>query len=162
MPESCSADTSPLVYLFRIGKLGLLHALFDRVLVAEAVTEELARGRVEGAKVPDPSDYRWITHAQPGVRDVPERLMNFGAGEREAILLALEGQAQWVILDDLEARQAADELGVRIIGTVGLLVLAKKRGLIDAVAPFLEELLAAGMWISRDLKQNVLDLAGER
>ena len=60
MPGTCSVDTSPLLYLYRIGQLTLLRRHYDRVLVPEAVVTELDNGRVEGVDVPDVSDFPWI------------------------------------------------------------------------------------------------------
>ena len=81
-------------------------------------------------------------------------------GEAEAIALASE--RQWrVILDDLRARAVAERMHLRIIGTVGILVRAKRAGLLPEVAPVLQSLSASGFYLSEPLKMEVLRLAGE-
>ena len=101
MPGTCSIDTSPLLYFYRIDQLTLLRLHFDRVLVPEAVVAELAKGRAQGIWVPDLTDYPWIEIRQIEFRSVPETVASLGVGEQEVILLALDGHADWVILDDL-------------------------------------------------------------
>jgi predicted nucleic acid-binding protein len=161
MPGTCSVDTSPLLYLYRIGQLTLLRRHYDRVLVPEAVVTELDNGRVEGVDVPDVSDFPWIEIRQIELRSVSATVDSFGIGEREVILLALDGHADWVVLDDLAARRQAEKCGVQVIGTVGLLAAAKKKNMIVSVGPFLNALENAGMWLSEDLKRTVLESADE-
>lgn len=161
MPGICSVDTSPLLYFYRIDQLTLLHRLFDRVLVPEAVVTELARGNAQGVSVPILTDYPWIEIRQIERRSVSERVDSLGAGEREAILLALDGYADWVILDDLDARHQAEICGIQVIGTVGLLASARQKDMIESVAPVLNALEVAGMWLSEDLKRRVLELVDE-
>ena len=161
MPEICSVDTSPLLYFYRIDQLILLRRLFDRVLVPEAVVTELARGKAQGVRVPNLTDYPWIEIRQIERRSVSERVDSLGAGEREAILLALDGYADWVIIDDLDARHQAEICGLQVIGTVGLLASARQKDMIASVAPILNALEIAGMWLSEDLKRRVLELVDE-
>ena len=161
MPGICSVDTSPLLYFYRIDQLTLLRRLFDRVLVPEAVVIELARGKAQGVRVPNLTDYPWIEIQQIEHRSVSERVDSLGAGEREAILLALDGYADWVILDDLDARHQAEICGLQVIGTVGLLASARQKNMIASVAHILNALEVAGMWLSEDLKRRVLELVDE-
>ncbi len=161
MPGICSVDTSPLLYFYRIDQLTLLPRLFDRVLVPEAVVIELARGKAQDVRIPNLTDYPWIEIRQIERRSVSERVDSLGAGEREAILLALDGYADWVILDDLDARHQAEICGIQVIGTVGLLASARQKNMIASVAPILNALEVAGMWLSEDLKRRVLELVDE-
>ena len=161
MPRTCSVDTSPLLYLYRIDQLTLLHRQFDRVLVPEAVVTELAKGRAQGVSIPDLADYPWIEIQQIELRSVSEAVDSLGAGEREVILVAHDGHADWVILDDLNARHQAEICGLRVVGTVGLLASAKKKNMITSVTPFLNALENAGMWLSEDLKRRVLESTDE-
>ena len=161
MPGICSVDTSPLLYFYRIDQLTLLRRLFDRVLVPEAVVIELARGKAQDVRVPNLTHYPWIEIRQIERRSVSERVDSLGAGEREAILLALDGYADWVILDDLDARYQAEICGIQVIGTVGLLASARQKNMIASVAPILNALEVVGMWLSEDLKRRVLELVDE-
>ena len=161
MPGICSVDTSPLLYFYRIDQLTLLRRLFDRVLVPEAVVTELAKGKAQGVRVPNLTDYPWIEIRPIERRSVSERVDSLGAGEREAILLALDSYADWVVLDDLDARHQAEICGIQVIGTVGLLASARQKNMIGSVAPILNALEVAGMWLSEDLKRRVLELVDE-
>ena len=162
MPERCVVDTSALQYLFRIGQLDLLQKLFDGVLVADAVEQELNRGKSAGYLVPNIMDYSWITIEKPDSRSIPTELQLLGDGECESILLAREISADQIILDDLDARYTAETIGLNVIGTIGILMRAKEQNLISAIAPLLEQLIDAGMWISMEIKQYALELSGEK
>ncbi|VEN74852.1 conserved hypothetical protein [Candidatus Desulfarcum epimagneticum] len=82
-------------------------------------------------------------------------------GEAEAIALAYE-KGRRIILDNRHARKVAKRLGVRMIGTVGILVKAKRHKRIVAVKPFIEKLKTQNFHISKELKQEALRLAGEQ
>jgi predicted nucleic acid-binding protein len=81
--------------------------------------------------------------------NIDEPLINLGEGEKLSIFLASTLKKEVLLLiDDRAGRQAADNLKISKIGLVGILLLAKKRGLIDNVGSLLEELRAAGYWLS--------------
>ena len=82
-------------------------------------------------------------------------------GETEAIALALQAKVERVILDDLPARRLAMRLGLGVIGTGGMLFLAKQRALIRAVRPPLDALEAAGFRLRKDVYDEILKAAGE-
>jgi predicted nucleic acid-binding protein len=123
------SDTGPLNYLLLCGVVDLLPALFDKVVVPPAVVAEL---QDEGA----PDIVRSWACALPqwvGVRS-PARVESqpdLDYGEQEAIALALEIDADVVLMDDLAARSAAKQHGLNVIGTLGLLVRAAENGLAD-------------------------------
>ncbi|NJK35769.1 MAG: DUF3368 domain-containing protein [Oscillatoriales cyanobacterium SM2_2_1] len=81
-------------------------------------------------------------------------------GEAEAIALAYEYQCR-LIVDDLQARKVAQRLGLQITGTVGVLITAKKRGIIDSVKGTINSLESVGFYVSEALKAQALELAGE-
>jgi uncharacterized protein len=84
-----------------------------------------------------------------------------GAGESEAIALASEKEMS-VLLDDRRARLLARRLGLPIIGTVAVLVRARRAGLLTAVAPVLEDLERNGFFLSQELKREALVMSGEQ
>ena len=87
------------------------------------------------------------------------RLMS---GEAEAIVLAGELHADYLLMDEAAGRAVAIRCGLRVIGLLGLLLRAKDRGMIPAIAPLLDTLeREAGFWMTADLKRRVLDQAGE-
>jgi predicted nucleic acid-binding protein len=86
---------------------------------------------------------------------------SLGDGEREAIALALELCADAIVLDDLPARRVAHAIGLNVIGTAGLLLTAKRRGLIAHIRPELDKLLAASFFLSPQLYDDLLRAASE-
>jgi predicted nucleic acid-binding protein len=160
MPE-VAADTSALLYLYRIDALGWLQTLFDSVWVPAAVVLELQAGQQQGYDVPDPTIYAWWQIAEP--RTIPVELLNLelGAGETAVLTLALEKLNCVALLDDGLARRAAQSLGLTVWGTLKLLLEAKSQGLTERITPFVDQLCDSGMWISDDIRQRVLDLANE-
>ncbi|MEM9218568.1 MAG: DUF3368 domain-containing protein [Cyanobacteria bacterium P01_F01_bin.150] len=82
-------------------------------------------------------------------------------GEAEAIALAQSIPESIVLLDDAKARRVAERLGIRRIGTLGVLRRAKKAGLIDAVGPLVNQLLSNGIYIQQNLIEAILKDVGE-
>jgi hypothetical protein len=147
------SDSGPLIALERIEQLQLLPELFTRILIPPAVEKEVAS--------------RWILPGWVVVRPLgrPPRLgrlaLSLGAGEREAIGLSLEIAAAHLLVDDKAARRLAKSLRLPIIGTLGLLLAAKRRGLLPTVRPHLDALQRASFYLTRDLYARVLAEAGE-
>ncbi|MCD6410241.1 MAG: DUF3368 domain-containing protein [Candidatus Verstraetearchaeota archaeon] len=142
-------NTAVLIALERIGRLELLEVLFDDVVVPDAVAREYGEG------LP-----RWVRRVAVGDRRLVEMLREvLHVGEAEAIALALEVDADVVLLDDKRARLAARRLGLRLLGTVGVLVLAKKRGLITSLEDALRQLVERSFWLSRDVVDEALERA---
>jgi predicted nucleic acid-binding protein len=104
----------------------------------------------------------WI-HTHTLQRPLDSRVAHaaLDAGETEAISLALETRARWVILDDLQARRLAKDLGLAVVGTAGVLFAAKQRGFIRAVRSPLDALRAAGFRLRKDVYEEILKAAGE-
>jgi predicted nucleic acid-binding protein len=147
------ADTSPLVALNQISLLGILPSIFGVVSIPEAVRDEASSVELES----------WIV-VRRIEREIPQvvRRPDLGRGEVEAIGLALEMRADWLIVDDLPARRLATSLGIPVVGTVGLLLAAKRRGLIPTAGEPMRRLQALGFRLHPDLQRAVLTSAGER
>ena len=86
---------------------------------------------------------------------------NLGDGEKEVLVLGLETPDSLLILDDRHARRYALALGLKISGTLGVILLAKERGILEAVKPALARLEALGFRLGHKTRQSVLELAGE-
>lgn len=155
------SNTSPLLYLYRIGTLEWLKALFSETWIPQAVVEELREGSRRGHDVPNPESLGWISVVDP--RSVPSEwlALDLGAGELAAMALALENPNRVVLLDDALARRIGQAAGLTVWGTLKVLLEAKAKGLTDSLSPHLDRLAAAGMWMSRDIRERVLALAGE-
>jgi predicted nucleic acid-binding protein len=154
-------DTSPLQYLYQLDLLDLLPALVTRVLVPSAVQKELAVGRTLGFNVPSVEDLTWVEVRQPVSRRASPLIHDLGPGETEVLLLALESPGTIAVLDDALARRVATVLEIPFTGTLGLLMDAKKAGLIPAVHPLLDALHALRFRMSPGTRSAVLRFAGE-
>jgi predicted nucleic acid-binding protein len=157
------ANSGPLIALARIGHLDLLQSLYGQLRIPPAVRDEViasGRGRPGAVEV---DSAPWIqtvkTRDATAVQLLRERL---DAGESAAIVLAIELRADLLLIDEARGRRVAEARGLSQIGTLGTLLLAKKRGLVTAVTPLLDALTAAGFRLGPELYQAVQRLAGER
>jgi len=123
------SDTSPLHYLVLCGSVDVLPALFGEVLIPPKVAQELRHSRTPAAVsawlATAPS---WLKVQAPSQVDLA---LPVDAGEGEAICLALEVGARALLIDDRKGRTTAGRLGLAVIGTLGILDAASKRGLLD-------------------------------
>jgi predicted nucleic acid-binding protein len=165
MTRKTSADlwvvnASPLILLGKIEQLHLLEALASRVVVPAAVVKELAAGVDH-----DPEGPSTLTWAQAhSVQDIPVPQSiagwDLGAGESQVLAHCLSGRKR-AVLDDAEARAAARVHGVPIIGTLGVILRARRANLIPAARPLIERLQERGAFLSDDLVQLALSKIGE-
>lgn len=149
-------NSSVIIALAKIGKLGLLRELFGEVIVPTQVYEEVTRDpTLPGAIETLIAD--WIRILQIKNEVLFEELCSeIDVGEAAVIVLAKEIDADLVMLDDKLARKKADLLGLEYTGTIGLLILAKKKGLIKSLKEELIKLRNKGFWISDELLQKIL------
>ena len=147
------ADSSPLIGLCRIGMLHLLRETFNHVIVPEAVWREVTSDNASKAGVQELLESSWIERRSvTDVRLVHLLRRDLGPGESEAIVVAREIAADFILMDERLGRSTAQRLGLRCVGLVGFLIEAKRRGLIaDAseTANLLRE--KAGFWVSQEL-----------
>jgi predicted nucleic acid-binding protein len=155
------SNTSPLLYLYRIEAIDWLPKLFDEVWVPEAVCNELKTGRSKGYDVPNPDEYSWLQIVNPKAMPSEWLALDLGVGEIAAMALALENPSRIVLLDDMLARRTAQVAGLQVWGTLKVLLEAKSQGLVNEIEPFVTKLSEAGMWVSSDVRQRILRLAGE-
>ena len=161
MPELVISNTSPLFYLHRLGQLEVLQALYQQIVVPEAVRDELHIGRIQGEDTPELADYDWIKSRSVLVPEVLTLITDLGAGEAQVLALTLEEPGSLVILDDRFARALAQMRNVRLTGTAGVLLKAKQEGYIAAVAPLLDQMTQMGFRLSGTIRDMILSLAQE-
>jgi predicted nucleic acid-binding protein len=154
-------DTSPLQYLYQLDLLHILPALAAQVIVPPAVVSELAEGRSQGVSLPDVTRLTWVSVRRPVSELALPLVTDLGPGETQVLMLALETGDAVVVLDDALARRVAEMLGIRLTGTLGLLLDAKRAGLVSAVAPLLDKLQALRFRLAPHTRAAVLKLAGE-
>jgi predicted nucleic acid-binding protein len=158
------ADAGPLIGISRVGHVALLHRLYGEILIPEHVREELKlSSHKPGSQIIlNALQAGWIRCVSLRNKSEITRLdQAIDAGEAEAIQLAIEQQADLLLIDDRNGRKAAKRRRVPIIGTGGVLIAAKKAGLLDKIAPVLDALTDAGYRLSPALCEQILKLAGE-
>lgn len=155
------SNASPVINLAVIGQLDLLRQLYGQVLIPQAVYDEVVAIGQPGAVEIEKCD--WIkTHQVVNRALVASLELELDRGEAEAIALAIELEADLILLDERKGRTIAAHLGLALIGLLGVLVEARSKGLIPAVQPSLDALISrAGFWISQELYDRVLQVAGE-
>jgi predicted nucleic acid-binding protein len=153
-------NNTPLVALWALRRLDLFQALFGEVLAPAAVHAEfLATER--SLRQSMLATAFWIRPTKLADPRRADTFMGIGRGEAEVLVLAQERHARLVVIDDLRARRFAKRLDIPLTGTLGMLVLAKNKGLVTSVYPLIQELQVAGIFFSASLVANILVLADE-
>ncbi len=152
-------NASPLITLFRSGQADLLPRLFNRIVVPNGVWEEVTGEKQDVAALGLPTQ-PWLIR-QPVVAS--QRVMDWGLGKGETAVLsyALAYPPLRAVIDDMDARRCAQVLGIPMLGTGGVLLLAKRRRLLTSVADGLFKLRDAGLWLSDDVVRMIKTQAGE-
>lgn len=131
-------NSSPLIALLSVNKIDILNDLFSEVLTPEAVFNEEFKAENKDA---DFNKANFLKIVKVNDRNLVKVLnIHLGLGESEVIALSLEKDLDWVILDDKQARNIAGNMDLKVIGTVGILLLAKQKSLISNVKPLLLEM----------------------
>jgi predicted nucleic acid-binding protein len=151
------ADSGPLIALARLDLLWLPARLEREVLVTETVWDEITRAPAdcESQLFQAARSSGWLT-----VLPDPETSDGSWAnllddGERSALSLALQSGAI-VLVDELRARAVAARLGLSVVGTLGLLLVARERGMVGPLRPLVDVLTGSGHFLSRRLVEQVL------
>ena len=158
-------DNSPLTALALADLLHLLKARWPLVIVPQAVWDEsrhvgdsAALARLDAART---EGWLEIRHATQ-VDEVARLRTKLDAGESEAIALALELKAEWLLIDELKGRSMAKQLGLAVTGTLGLLIWAKVSGRVPSLRELIELVESRGeLYLSKELKESALVAVGE-
>ncbi len=146
-------NSSPLIVFQQIEQLALLQRLVGKLLIPAAVRRELFR--ID--PLPD-----WIEERILSQPLAPQLIAaRIGPGEREAIALALEVKANWLIIDDLAGRRLAPSLGIKVIGSAGLFLKAKAEGLVTHIRPLLNAMQSYDFYIAEHVVEEILKAADE-
>lgn len=156
------SDTTAIIHLAKINALYILKSLYQEILIPQAVYDEIARGQKTQPGVLQVMNSGWIKVVPIKNMAVARKLQaHLDLGESEAIALALETNADLLIIDEKLGRDVAKSLVNKIIGVIGVLLEAKKLGIIPAIEPYLVELKKTGFLMSKDLVDLALKQAGE-
>ncbi|MFH0821851.1 MAG: DUF3368 domain-containing protein [Pseudomonadota bacterium] len=157
------SNTGPLIALALIGRLDVLRLLFDEILVPLPVHEEILEGGAAGVGVADYAHASWVSRRtlrnplDPLVRSILDK------GEASVIQLALEEQADWVLIDERKGRRIARDIyRLNVIGSAGVIVEAKRQGFVTCVGDTLSRMKEAGYWIHADIVAAAMTAAGEK
>ncbi len=161
MDKSAVINASPLVFLTRGNHIELLKHFADRIYVPEPVAKEIrAKGSQDiSSKVLDKTS--WLEVVPSSV--VPDIIGDWGLGPGESSVLAMayDNPGFEAIIDDLSGRKCAAFLQIPLRGTLGIILTAKKRGLIPEARPVLEELIHCGLYLSKTIVDESLKRVGE-
>ena len=155
------SNASPLIYLAAIKRLDILEQIFGTILIPPSVYREIVvvgdgqPGSVEVETLP------WIL-AKGLTNPEPPTSLGLDAGEADAIALAIQEGADILLMDERRGRNVASGLNLTVLGTLGVLIDAKRRGIIHRIKPELDSLVnQAGFWVNPNLYARVLEIAGE-
>lgn len=151
MPKTIISDTSCIILLDKIGELEILNKLFGTIITTPEVAKEFGQTLPSWFEIQQPNDKKFQLIIETSV----------DKGEASAIALAIELDDCLLIIDDLKGRKFAHQLGIAIIGTIGVIVDAKLAGVIPTVRPILSKIRATNFRITERLELLILKKAGE-
>ena len=151
MPRAIISDTSCLILLDNIGELDLLKKLFGTITTTSVVKAEFGLPLPKWVEIKEPINTKYQSILEASV----------DKGEASAIALALEFDDCLLIIDDLKGRKFASQLGLSIIGTIGVIVDAKLIGIIPSIKPLIAKIRNTNFRISKQLEAVLLGKAGE-
>jgi len=152
MPKTIISDTSCIILLDKIGELKILNKLFRIIVTTQEVTEEFGHQLPFWFEIQQPKDKNYQSIIEASV----------DKGEASAIALAIELEDCYLIIDDdRKGRKFAHQLGLTIIGTIGVIVAAKLAGIIPSVRPILSKIRTTNFRITERLELLILKKAGE-
>ena len=154
------SDTSPISNLLQIGEIELLRRIFDKIVIPTQVFAEICR--IESHKE-FLIKQDWIETTPLSNENLKKILLNdLDSGEAEAIALAVELKADYLLIDEIKGRQIAESYGIKVTGIIGVLIKAKEAGLIAEVKPYLQKLVNdAGFWLNPKLIEKILEIVKE-
>lgn len=145
--ETVIADASCLIVLENIQELRLLHELFGEISITAEVGKEFSVDLPEWIKIKQAQN----THQQNALSLILD------AGEASSIALCLETENSLLVIDEKKGRRVAQQLNLKIVGTPGVVLLAKEKGLINSVGDLLTKLETADFRISQSLRAKILE-----
>ncbi len=159
--EKVVINASPFILLCKAGLSELLPELFTEIYMPEMVSEEIIRGS-------DLASQKFLDYEKTWLKLRPVNIVedvlvwNLGDGETAVLSLVFANKSEFTaLIDDRAVRKCAETLNIKTLGTGGILILAKKRALIENVATELKKLQSVGLWLSKDVIEAILKQADE-
>ena len=151
MERTVISDASCIILFEKIGELKLLQDLFDKIIITKKVAGEY------GKEIP-----HWFQIRNPAEKTFRKILsMNVDKGEAEAMALSIDLENTLLIIDDLKGRRIAEKLGIKFIGSLGIIVDAKLQHIIFSIKPFMEKIKRTNFRITEKLERKVYENADE-
>ena len=154
------SNTTPIISLLKIEKLTILKDLYGEISIPHEVFNEIEAGKNKDF-YEDLSKIEWIKIEKINNKKSLSYFLDLDKGEAEAIVLATEIEANLIIIDESLGRFHAKHTGLKVTGTIGILLKAKQLGHISELKPLLFELRAKNIWLSEKLIENTLKIANE-
>ena len=151
MPGIIVSDTSCLILLKKLGKLEILESLFKKITVTQIIAQEFGKELPDFIEIEDPNNKNY------------QRILEtyLDPGEASAIALALEKEKCLLILDDNKARKEAKQLNLTFTGTIGIIIVAKEKGLLDSINDLVNEIRESDFRISESLLEEMIRKSNE-
>ncbi len=152
-------NSSPIIGLAKVDRLDIIEKLYEEIIVPEAVFDELitkGRDKDKTTEINELIDQNIVIVQKVNNRELIRALRkDLDYGESEVIALAIELQADLVILDEKDARDLAEFHHLKKVGLLGILIRAKERGLIQSVKEYMDKLIKAGFRIDENLYELI-------
>jgi predicted nucleic acid-binding protein len=159
--EPPAVDASPLIFLSRAGLLDLLQLVSPEIVVPRPVASELARRGAEDPAARALSATGWLQIVEPPPASPRIQAWDLGPGESSVLAWCFARPGTEAIIDDLAGRRCASTLHIPVRGTLGLVLLGRRRGKLPAARPILESMRRAGMYLSDRVLDRALETVGE-
>jgi uncharacterized protein len=152
------SNTTPLLAFAAIERFDILQAVHRQIHVVESVWKECQSGLP--IVVPDVTKLDWVCLVD-GPREADGRFLALDAGERDTISEALRDKGDLVLMDERLGRNLAEYYGLRVVGTLGTLLKAKKMGILPEFLPIVRALQEHGFWYAENLVRRLANDVGE-
>jgi len=158
--EIAVINSSPLIFFSRSAHLEILRRFADHAVVPQAVADEILHRGPSDPTVNLITTATWVEIVAVG--QISPEVAEWGLGAGESAVLALAKARNWeAVIDDLAGRRCAACLGIPVRGTLGIVLAAKQRGAIPSARAIMEDLLRAGLYLSRPVLDAALKRVGE-
>ncbi len=162
MPDRLIVNASPLIFLWRVDGLGWLTALSrNKVLLPKAVVSEVLSGPDGDTIMYTVKRNDQFTVADDAMPPAFISAWDLGAGETQVLASSLRRPGSVAVLDDKAGRRCGLSLGIAVVGTLGLVLAAKRRGLISSARLTIEQLRREGLYLTPSLVKDALEEVGE-
>jgi predicted nucleic acid-binding protein len=161
LDEPAIFNASPLIFFAAAGLMEMTRLAGNPLFIPRAVVEEIEKFGPTDLTVKAIQQADWLMVIEAGKSPADIDSWDLGRGETSVLTWAVSHPGTVAILDDLAARRCANSLGIPVRGTLGLILVAKRRGIISEARPLLEQLRKAGMYLSDRVLNTALKTVGE-